>query len=380
MIKFTINKTAFLNALRITKQAIGSKIAIPVLSKLKITVDKEGILLTASNGQISIEKLLPKNDKDSGMLIESEGIILLEANFFDGIISQLPEITFEFEEIENEQVKIRSGKSEMTLKGQSSELYPLIQQISSKPFAKIKSGQLKEIFNETVFSASTQESRPILTGVHLMLIEHQNLIAVATDSHRLSQRYVKLENFGEDFEVVLPRGAVNGFRNVFSNDEEMLNIYLSETQVLFKTIDTNFYSRLVEGIYPDTDRLIPEESLYSLDMTFDVADLAHAMSRAKLMTSGIQNGTVRLSVNEDHVSVSVNTPEIGSSFEELSILDKSGDDIDISFNPQFLSDALKVIKEPTVSIRFISPVRPFTIIPKEDGTSFIQLITPVRTN
>jgi DNA polymerase-3 subunit beta len=378
MIKFTVNKNAFLASLRIAKQAIGSKITIPVLSKFKITVSDEGILLTASNGQTSIEKLLEKDDKDAGMLIENEGSILLEANFFDSVISQLPEVTFEFEEIENSQVVLRSGKSEITLKGQASELYPLIQEISSQPFAKIQVGQLKEIFNETSFAASVQDSRPVLNGVHMMLIEHQNLISVATDSHRMSQRFVKLESFGEDFDVVVPSRAVSGFRNVFSEDEDTVSIYLNNTQILFKNKTISFYSRLLEGNYPDTDKLIPAENLYSLDVVFDVAELSHAMNRARLLATA-QNGTVKLSFGEK-IILSVNTPDIGSSYEEITAVEKKGSDLDISFNPIFVSDALKVIKEPTVRIRFISNVRPFTLVPKEEASNFIQLITPVRTN
>lgn len=388
MIKFSINKTAFLNTMRIAKQAIGSKIAIPVLSKFKITANSEGILMTASNGQISIEKLLPIDDKTAEMTIESEGSILLEATFFDSIVAQLPENTFEFEEIENEQVLLRSGKSEITLKGQNAELYPMIQKISSQPFVKVGISELKDLFNETAFAASTQESRPVLTGLHLSLENHKTLVAVATDSHRLSQRFINLETVGEDFEIVLPRSAVNAFKNIFTGSDEKeeidsqkaVNLYLSGTQILFKDATTNLYSRLIEGNYPDTYRLIPEDNLYTLDITFDLVDLAHAMNRAKLMTSGIQNGTVKLSVSADSAIVSVNTPEIGSFFEELTPVSQSGEDIEISFNPQFLTDALKVIKEPNVRIRFISAVRPFTLIPQEQGTEFIQLVTPVRTN
>lgn len=380
MIQFTINKNAFLSALRIAKQAIASKIAIPVLSKLKIEVNSEGMRFTASNGQISIEKLLPIDDEDAGMVIESEGAILLEATFFDSVVAQLPEITFSFEEIENYQVHLTSGKSEITLKGQQAELYPQIQQITTKSFANISVGELKELFNETAFAVSVQESRPILTGVNLQLIEHQNLQAVATDSHRLSQRRIRLSSFGEDFQVVVPNRTIAGFKAVFSDDEDHVSVYLNNTQILFKNATVNFYSRLVEGNYPDTDRLIPDANLYSLILTLDVAETLHAMNRAKLLTAGLQGGTVKLSVQEDKLILTVNTPEVGSSFEEISMLEKLGEDIEISFNPQFLIDALRVIKEPQIKIHFISNVRPFTIMPKEDSENFVQLVTPVRTN
>ena len=109
MIKFSINKNAFQNALRITKQAIGSKVTIPALTKLKIEVEENGITLIGSNGQISIKNFLPVDNKDASMLISGTGSVLLEAAFFENVVSQLPEVTLEFTEKEQKQVLLTSG-------------------------------------------------------------------------------------------------------------------------------------------------------------------------------------------------------------------------------------------------------------------------------
>ncbi|WP_251422218.1 MULTISPECIES: DNA polymerase III subunit beta [Lactococcus] len=380
MIKFSINKVAFQNALKITKQAIGSKVTIPALTKLKIEVTTEGITLTGSNGQISIENFLPATDRDAGMHISDTGSILLEASFFESVVSQMPELALEFKELEQKQVLLTSGKSEITLKGQDAEIYPRIQEISQENPLKINVGFLKEIFTETVFAVSTQESRPIFTGVHLTLSDKVNLKAVATDSHRMSQRLLVLENEGTDFDVVLPSKSIQNFKNVFSNDEEDLDISLANNQILFRNERISYYSRLIEGTYPDTNRLIPNEDDYSLNLVFDVAALRRTMERARLLSNATANGTVKLTVSGDSVITTANSPEVGSVHEELTAIEKNGEDIAISFNPQYLIDALRVIKEPEVRIRFISNVRPFTLLPKNDTDSFIQLITPVRTN
>ena len=108
MIKFSINKNAFQNALRITKQAIGSKVTIPALTKLKIEVEENGITLIGSNGQISIKNFLPVDNKDASMLISGTGSVLLEAAFFENVVSQLPEVTLEFTEKEQKQVLLLS--------------------------------------------------------------------------------------------------------------------------------------------------------------------------------------------------------------------------------------------------------------------------------
>lgn len=380
MINFSINKTAFLNNLRITKQAISTKVAIPTLSKIKIDVSTEGITLTGSNGQISIENFLSKDDENAGMLITDPGSILLEASFFESVVNNLPEVTFEFKEIEQNQVVLTSGQSEITLKGLDVEMYPRIQEMPTENPLKIKAGVLKEIFTETAFAVSTQESRPILTGLHLTLTDNKILKSVATDSHRMSQRVITLDKLSENFDLVLPNKSVNSFKSVFSDDDTELDIFFSSNQILIRNETISFYTRLVEGNYPDTNRLIPSDADYTLDLTFDVANLRHTMDRAKLLSNATTNGTVKLSITGDQIIATVNSPEVGSVHEEITPLAKSGDDLTISFNPQYLIDALKVIKEPEVLIRFISPVRPFTLVPKSDTLDFVQLVTPVRTN
>ena len=380
MINFSINKTAFLNNLRITKQAISTKVAIPTLSKIKIDVSTEGITLTGSNGQISIENFLSKDDENAGMLITEPGSILLEASFFESVVNNLPEVTFDFKEIEQNQVVLTSGQSEITLKGLDVEMYPRIQEMPTENPLKIKAGVLKEIFTETAFAVSTQESRPILTGLHLTLTDNKILKSVATDSHRMSQRVITLDKLSENFDLVLPNKSVNSFKSVFSDDDTELDIFFSSNQILIRNETISFYTRLVEGNYPDTNRLIPSDADYTLDLTFDVANLRHTMDRAKLLSNATTNGTVKLSITGDQIVATVNSPEVGSVHEEITPLAKSGDDLTISFNPQYLIDSLKVIKEPEVRIRFISPVRPFTLVPKCDTLDFVQLVTPVRTN
>ncbi|MFC4651636.1 DNA polymerase III subunit beta [Lactococcus nasutitermitis] len=380
MIKFTINKNAFQNALRITKQAIGSKVTIPALTKLKITVSDDGITLVGSNGQISIENFLPATDKDANMLISSTGSILLEAAFFESVVSQLPEVTLEFTEVGQKQVILNSGKYEITLKGLDSEIYPRIQDISKETSLKINVGLLKTIFSETVFAVSTQENRPIFTGVHLQVFPDKQFKAVATDSHRMSQRILNLEESNLEFDVILPSKSINSFKNVFANDEEDIEIFINTSQILFRNDTISYYSRLIEGSYPDTNRLIPKNEDYTLDLVFDVAELRHTMERARLLTMQTTNGTVKLTVSGNSVVTTANSPEVGSVHEEMTTIEKAGEDLVISFNPEYLIDALKVVKEPEVRIRFISSVRPFTLQPKNGEDSFVQLITPVRTN
>lgn len=271
MIQFSINKTVFLQALTITKRAISSKNAIPILSTVKMEVSTEGITLTGSNGQISIENFISIQDENAGLLISSPGSILLEASFFINVVSSLPDIVLDVCEIEQQQIVLTSGKSEITLKGKEAEQYPRLQEISTTEPLILKTSVLKETINETAFAASTQESRPILTGVHFVLTENKYLKTVATDSHRMSQRKLTLDKSGDNFSVVIPSRSLREFVTVFTDDIETVEVFFSNNQMLFRSEHISFYTRLLEGTYPDTDRLIPVE--FSTRAVFDTAKL-----------------------------------------------------------------------------------------------------------
>ena len=256
MIQFSINKSFFLQALNATKRAISSKNAIPILSTIKIEVHAQHIILTGSNGQISIENTIPVSNENAGLLITSPGAVLLEANFFINIISSLPDVSLDFTEIDHHQIVLTSGKSEITLKGKDVDLYPRLQEMTTENPLVLKTKLLKSIISETAFAASLQESRPILTGVHMVLSEQKEFKAVATDSHRMSQRKLTLENTSANFNMVIPSKSLREFSAVFTDDIETVEVFFSDSQVLFRSDYISFYTRLLEGNYPDTDRLL----------------------------------------------------------------------------------------------------------------------------
>lgn len=378
MIHFSINKNLFLQALNTTKRAISHKNAIPILSTVKIDVTKEGITLIGSNGQVSIENFISTQNENAGLLVNSTGSILLEATFFINVVSSLPDIILDFKEIEQKQIVLTSGKSEITLKGKDADQYPRIQEISASNPLVLETKILKDVINETAFAASVQESRPILTGVHFVLTDNRYLKTVATDSHRMSQKKITLEKNGDNFDVVIPSRSLREFTTVFTDEIETVEVFFANNQILFRSENISFYTRLLEGNYPDTDRLIPTE--FTSVLTFNTSDLRAAMERARLLSNATQNGTVKLEIAGGIVSAHVNSPEVGRVNEEIDTESVTGEDLTISFNPTYLIDALKAIDSEKVTISFISSVRPFTLVPSEDTENFIQLITPVRTN
>lgn len=378
MIHFSINKKRFIQALMISKRAISTKNAIPILSTLKIKVTTSGISLTASNGQISIENSIPIDDKNAGLLINQTGAILLEANFFINVVSSLPDVTLDFKELSHHQVLLVSGASEITLKGKDVDQYPRLQDVTQTEPLLLETRLLKEVISETAFAASQQESRPILTGIHLVLKEEKYFKAVATDSHRLSQRQLLLDKVAETFDVVIPSRSLKEFLSVFTDNIEQVEVFFSDSQILFRSEHISFYTRLLEGTYPDTDRLLVNQ--FETEVLFKTHYLKQVMERAALVANATQNGTVKLEIAHEMIKVHVNSPEVGQVHEILECEQVTGQDLTISFNPTYLIDALKALNSETVQIQFVSSVRPFTLTPGDDSENFIQLITPVRTN
>ncbi|WP_207694369.1 DNA polymerase III, beta subunit [Enterococcus sp. DIV0212c] len=375
--KVTVKRNTFLQELQTVQRAISSKTTIPILTGVKIVLTDEGLSLTGSNADISIESFLSQEDEKAQMTIESTGSIVLQARFFGEIIRKLPEDMFTLEVLENNQVAITSGKADFTVNGLDADNYPHLPVIDAKNQIQLPVHLLTKIINETGFAVSLHESRPILTGVHFIL-ENQKLLAVATDSHRLSQRIIPIEQAAEDFNIVIPGKSLTELSRSFTNEEEMVEISIMENQVLFKTQNMYFYSRLLEGNYPDTNRLIPTS--FNTEIDFYVPELLSAIDRASLLSHEGRNNIVRLAIASDSVVLYGNSPEIGKVEEPLNYEKVTGDPLEISFNPDYMKDALRAFGDMSITVKFISAIRPFTLEPTETDLDFIQLITPVRTN
>ncbi|MBM7690219.1 DNA polymerase III subunit beta [Enterococcus ureilyticus] len=375
--KLTVKRNIFLQELQTVQRAISSKTTIPILTGVKIVLTDEGLTLTGSNADISIESFLSKEDEKAQMTIESTGSIVLQARFFGEIIRKLPEDMFTLEVLDNNQVAITSGKADFTVNGLDADNYPHLPVIDAKNQIQLPVHLLTKIINETGFAVSLHESRPILTGVHFIL-DNQKLLAVATDSHRLSQRIIPIEQAAENFNIVIPGKSLTELSRSFTNEEEMVEISIMENQVLFKTQNMYFYSRLLEGNYPDTNRLIPTS--FNTEIDFYVPELLSAIDRASLLSHEGRNNIVRLAIASDSVILYGNSPEIGKVEEPLNYEKVTGDPLEISFNPDYMKDALRAFGDMSITVKFISAIRPFTLEPTETDLDFIQLITPVRTN
>ncbi|WP_172188168.1 DNA polymerase III subunit beta [Lentilactobacillus kribbianus] len=377
--KFSINRPVFIKALNTVSRAISSKTTIPILTGLKLSADVTGLVLTGSNADVSIETTLAVEDPDNQLVIQNPGAIVLPARFFTEIIKKLPEDTIELEVTDKFQTSIKSGQSAFTINGLDANNYPHLPEIDTNDSIILAADIFKEIVSETVIAVSNQESRPILTGVHFT-IEGDSIMAVATDSHRLSQRKVILDHpVNGHYDFVVPGRSLTELTKMVDEKQTDITLLVTENQVLFMLGDTMFYSRLLEGNYPDTSRLIPED--FDTQLQFEAHDLLAAIERASLLSHESRNNVVKLTIEPNNHAVTIygNSPDVGNVEEELEPKAVTGNNLEISFNPDYMKDALRSFGQTNINVNFTSALRPFTLMPTEDGDSFIQLITPIRT-
>ena len=375
--KFIIQKDHLVQSVQDVMKAITSRTTIPILTGIKIVASEEGVTLTGSDSDISIESFIPKEENVQEIVeIQQTGSIVLQAKFFSEIVKKLPTNQVEIV-VDNLQTTIRSGKSEFNLNGLDSEEYPHLPQIWEQNSIKVPTDLLKNIIKQTVFAVSTSETRPVLTGVNWK-IENNDLICIATDSHRLALRKAKIEAAAEQsFNIVIPGKSLNELNRILDDHDEPVEIFVTENQILFKTKHILFFSRLLEGNYPDTNRLIPTES--KTDIVVNSKEFLQSIDRASLLAREGRNNVVKFStMGENVIEISSFTPEIGKVMEELVSESISGEELKISFSAKFMMDALKVLEGSEVKISFTGAMRPFVIHPTNDDST-LQLILPVRT-
>lgn len=376
--KFNIVRDQLINALNDVMKAVSSKTTIQILTGIKIDVTTEGIYLTGSDSDITIQTFIPAEENGEEIIkVESTGSIVLQAKMFNEIIRKLPTNEVEIEVKTGFATDIRSGKSVFHLMRVDASEYPQLPEVSANNQFNIPADLLKSIVRETVFAVATSESRPVLTGVNWN-IQDGELICVATDSHRLARRKTQLEELpAETTSVVIPGKSLNELNKILGDSTNPVQVVLTNQQVLFKTDNMLFFSRLLEGNYPDTSRLIPED--YKTDLTINGKSLLQAIDRASLLARDDRNNVVRFeTLGGKTVEISSNSPEIGKVQEQIEVTDLQGEELKISFSAKYMMEALKAIDSQDVVIQFTGAMRPFILKSALDD-SILQLILPVRT-
>ncbi|HDR4862855.1 DNA polymerase III subunit beta [Bacillus cereus] len=373
--EFIVNHKQFTQALSEVNKAISTKSLIPILSGIKITADQSGITLIASNSNIFIEKFIPVSIEDEKIAtILKAGTIVVPAKYFIEIIKKMPsDIAIKSK---NEQIiKIQSEEITLSLNGFPADEFPNVPLIDNHAEIKVETEQLIEVFKQTVFAVAKNESRPVLTGVHIEL-SNNKFICAATDSHRLAIRETRLSS-DVKANCIVPSATISELLKLMNSNSEFVYIYLSESHIIFTLGTTTLYSRLIEGKYPNISNLIPND--FKTIINIDRKRILQGVDRSSLLASEWANNNVNLEIiNESTIKISSNASQIGQISETQQIDAIQGEkQLNISFDGRFMVDALRAIKEEMITLSFGGSMRPILIEAGEQSAA-IHLISPVR--
>ena len=373
--KFTIKKDILLDALIKVSKAISTKNLIPVLGGIKFELKKKKLTLTASDNDITIQTIIESNSDDE-FKIDTEGSIIIQGKYILDIVRKMDSEYINIEVIDELKILIYTENSEFNLNGISESEYPNVGLEESKKKIEIKAGTLKAIVNQTAFATSNEESKPVLTGINFNIVGDV-LECNSTDSYRLARKVVKLDKVSEDnYNIVIPSHNLLEFVKILGDDEEIIEIHIFNSKILFKNGNLKFESRLINGTYPNTSNLLPDDSM--LVVSTNLNDFYNVIDRVSILTSDKEKNIVTLETQGNTLILKSSSVEIGRVEEKMNISKNNEEDIKISFSAKYMMEALRSFSTDTVDLHFVGEIKPILIKSTEDDT-LTQLVLPIRT-
>lgn len=373
--KLTIKKDVLLEGLNKVSKAISTKNLIPVLSGIKFELESNKLTLTASDNDITIQTIII-NDQEDKMKIEKQGSIIIQGKYILDIVRKLPEEYINIEVVDELKILIYTQNSEFTLNGISEKEYPNINLEKNKKPILLNNKIFKDIVTQTSFAASTDEAKPVLTGINFN-IAGNILECNSTDSYRLARKVVTLNEVSEEnYNVVIPSKNIVEFSRIMGESDKDIALHIFNNKILFEYENILFQSRLINGTYPNTSNLLPNDSY--LNIIVDLSKFYSVIDRASILTSDKEKNIVTLETHDQTLILKSSSQEIGRVEEKMDIEKNNEENIKISFSAKYMMDALKSFSTEKVEIKFVGEIKPIILTNPEDS-SLTQLVLPIRT-
>lgn len=371
--KIKIKQNVLVENLNYVIRGVSSKNLIPILNCIKFDLKEEGLYLLSTNNEFAIKSFIQKKDIEE--IIEL-GELVISGRYIYDIVKKLGNQLITIEEVVDSQVLITTTNSSFKLNCNQANEFPNIDLDFSKNPVILDKSVFKNMINQIIFSTSTQESRPILTGINFK-INKKVLECTATDSYRLSKKIIDLsENVENEVNIVVPSKNLIETSRMIPDDDKKIELHIFSNKIIFKCNNLIIMSRLINGNYPDTNKLIPND--YTLTVKVKLDDFYNAIDRASLLTNEEEKNIINLFIDSNKAKITSNIPEIGNVEENINIINKENKNLNISFSSKYMMDAIKVFDEKEIELCFNGEIKPI-IIKNDKDNKLIQLILPIRT-
>jgi DNA polymerase-3 subunit beta len=365
--KATIERATLLKSLGHVQSVVERRNTIPILSNVLIEAREDGsIRLMATDLDLQVDESVPAN-------VTQAGATTVSAHTLFDIVRKLQEGSQVEISAAEGKMQVNAGRSRFSLSTLPRDDFPVIAEGELPTRFELPAATLREIIEKTRFAISTEETRYYLMGIFLHLIDDQ-LRAAATDGHRLARVTVAKPDGADGMpDVIVPRKTVAELYRLLEELEGTVEVSLSPTKVRFGLGSAVLTSKLIDGTFPDYNRVIPTANDKLLKL--DPKSFSAGVDRVSTIASE-KTRAVKMSVDRDKVTLSVTSPENGVATEEIPA-DYGSDGLEIGFNARYLLDILSEIDGDTVEVHLADAAAP-TLLRENDKSNALYVLMPMR--
>ena len=364
--KFSCAKKDLLNLLAKVSKALAVKPMTPILTGFYLKVFGDVLEVQANNYSLGMAGQMPVNAQDEG------GEVVVIGKKFVDVVKAMPDDVILISQNDN-YLEIFSGRSKYQVSTFKAADFPKVDVPDTYKRFKINADALKDAIKHTVFACSKDEGHPLYNGC-LFDIGDNKITIAATDMHRLAVVKDILLNAAAPLKIVVPSSALNVIAEMLPDDTAEINIDYDEKSISF-TIDGIFIkARLLEGNYPDYNRVIPAET--KISALFLTDEFRNAIERLAIIAKNDGDNKIHFEFSKDGVKMSAYSADFGEG-EEFVSANVEGGELDITFNCKYITDALKFFKNDSCKMYLNGKFEP-VIIRELDNPKFIYVVTPLR--
>lgn len=358
----------FLATLYWTQSIVERRNTMPILANVLVEANKGTLRITATDLEVGVRGSLDAE-------VSQEGMVTLNAKKFYEIVREAPEETIQLRRLENEWVEIRSGRSVFKVVGLDAREFPQFPRFDGEKLSAAPAGVLKEMIEKTLFSASTDETRHNLNGVFVEELAGGKVRMVATDGHRLALVERDLGSLGLDKGVILPRKGLAELKKVLEgSDGGVASLGFKENMGLVVKEDVELFMRLIDGEFPDYNKVIPTDNPHMVKIEQEA--LHQALRRVSILSSERYKG-VKMELTEGKVAISTSNPDLGEAVEEIEV-EYQGKSLTVGFNARYLMDVLSVLGGGNdIDLALKDEVSPSLLRPAGDD-GYLYVVMPMR--
>jgi DNA polymerase-3 subunit beta len=352
------------NGISQAERITGKNLTLPVLNSILLIASAKSLKIRSTNLSLGIEIEIPAK-------VEKEGILAISGSVLNAIFSNILQNENIYLENENDNLLIKTKKSQIKIKCTPHDDFPTIPVVAGDSF-EIESKKLIEGIKSVYYSSSVSDIKPEISSV-FMYTDQDNLVFVSTDSFRLAEKKIKVRGMEEILGILIPFKNVGEILRIFGEFGGMVKVYFNKNQISFSCENVYLTSRVIDGIFPDYRQIIPKT--FATDVVVLKQDLLNALKLSNIFSDKFNQVNLKVSPKEKVFELSSMNNDVGENKTNLDAVINGGN-IELSFNYKYFLDCFQSIGTDSVSIKF-SPSKPIVVSPISDS-SFTYLIMPMN--